>query len=112
MKLINCRDFNKSAGTIRNMYVSICDTYLEKMNRNQSLGLKQIQEKFDLSLEDIKRLIRTITLSSDGFLHTPEIGKYSMILRYLEYGGQEIKPIHLLSISKKVLYNYLLGKGG
>ena len=82
-----------------------------QQRRGQKRPLLLQIEKFDLSLEDIKRLVRTITLSSDGFLHTPEIGKYSMILRYLEYGGQEIKPIHLLSISKKILYNYL-GKEG
>ncbi len=107
MKLIDCKDFNQGAGTIRNVYISIFDTYLEKLYKNQSLGLKQFQEKFDLSLEDIKRLIRTITLTRDGFLITPEHGKHSMILRYLEYGGQDVKPIHLMSISKNLLYKIL-----
>jgi len=107
VKLIDCKDFDNSAGTIRNMYISICDTYLSKLDKHQSLGLKQIQDKFNLSLDDLRRLIRTIVLSEDGFLNTPENNRNSMLLRYLEYGGQDIRPIHLLSLSKKRLYKIL-----
>lgn len=107
MKLIDCKDFDKSAGTIRNIYISICSTFLLKLDEHQSLGLKQIQDKFNLSLEDIRRLLNTIVLSKDGFLNTPENNRNSILLRYLEYGGQDIRPIHLLSLSKKKLYKVL-----
>ena len=107
MKLIDCKDFDKSAGTIRNIYISICRTYLSKLDKHQSLGLKQLQDKLDLSLDDISDLLNTIILSEDGFLNTPENNRNSMILRYLEYGGQDVRPIHLLSLSKKRLYKIL-----
>lgn len=107
MKLINCKDFNKSTGTIRNIYISICDTLLYKFDNNNLLGLRQLQEKFNLSVDDIRRLIRNIILSEDGFLNTPENNKDSILLRYLEYGGEKVRPIHLLSLSKKELYKIL-----
>lgn len=70
--------------------------------QNTNLGLKQLLEQ--VSLDDILEAISLIQY--DGIsLTIQDNTKYSKILRYLEYGGQGVRPSNLISRTLKELSN-------
>ena len=110
MKLINCNDFNINPNIVIETYISIFKIYLDKLYRNNSKSLQYILDKFNLNIDDLKELVNDITLSSDGFLNLQDNSRDFLLLRYLEYGGQNVKSMHILSNSKKMLYKTLNGR--
>ena len=100
MILMNCNQFLQGAGSIREIFIQMCDAQLIKLMKDNSLGLLQILEKYDIS--DIKRAFRQIYVNGN-YLAAPERTETSKILRYLEYGGENIRPTHLLSSVKRLI---------
>lgn len=108
MIIVNCRNFLQGAISIRSLYINICNYELNNLVDSNSLGLFQILDKYNIN--EIKEAINSITISNN-YLIVPEQTKASVILRYLEYGGEDIKAIHFLSKAKSKLYNTFSSKG-
>ena len=100
MILIRCNKFLQGANSIREYYIKMCEYQLAKLQKDNSLGLLQLLDKYDL--EDIKRAFRFIYVNG-SCLSIPERTEASRILRYLEFGGEDVRPTHLLStVSNKI----------
>ena len=105
MFIINCKDFLQGANSIREIFIQLCDGELIRLQKDNSLGLHQVLNKFDIS--DIKRAFRNITINEYGSLVVPDNTEAEFILRYLEYGGEDVRPTHLISSAKTQLVNTL-----
>lgn len=103
MILFNCNSFLQGAYSIREQFINLCNIELLNLQKRDSLGLNQLLEKYDIS--DIRLAFRQINVDKDGYLIIPEQTKSSIILRFLEYGGDDIRPTHLISTVKRDLYN-------
>ena len=102
MRMINCNDFSQGADTLKLLYINLCDMYLEQLNQNKSLALNQFLTKYNIN--ETRQAFRNIILDNNNFLCFPDD---NIILRYLEYGGEDIRPTHLLSLAKNKLYQSL-----
>lgn len=102
MKLIDCKDFNDNINGIKNIFISFCYLCLTNMHKQNHLGLRQFQEEFNLSFEEVEQLIQEIYIDNRRYLSIPD---NNIKLRYLEFGGENIKSTHLFSKAKKLLYN-------
>lgn len=103
MIIFNCNSFLHGAYSIREMFIHLCNAKLIKLQKDKSLGLIQLLDKY--SLQDIKSSFKDIYINENGYLCTPEQSKSSYILRYLEYGGEDVRSTHLISSVKNDLYN-------
>lgn len=104
MIIFNCNSFLQGAYSIREMFIQLCDAQLAQLQKDNSLGLMQLSEVYNL--REIKSAFRDVYINEDGYLCTPEQNKSSHILRYLEYGGENVRPTHLISSVKSKLLNY------
>lgn len=104
MKLIDCKNFNNNIIEIKNIYISMCDLCLTTLYKNKNLGLLQFQDEFNLSFEETRQLIQEVYVDNGRYLSIPDD---NIKLRYLEFGGENIKPTHLFSKSIKLLYNII-----
>lgn len=105
MRLIDCRNFIQGAETLRTLYIQLCDIYLGQLYQDNSIALKQILERY--SMKDIRDAFRNISVDNQGYLFISDKSRYSMLMRYLEFGGENIKPTHILSLAKHKLYKSL-----
>lgn len=104
MKLIDCKYLDRNPIEIKNMFIPICDMYLDKMYQSKHLGLLQFQKEFNLSFEEVEQLIQEVYIENNRYLAIPD---NNIKLRYLEFGGENIKSTNLFSKSKKTLYNII-----
>lgn len=105
MIIFNCRNFIQGAYSIRDLYIQGCLVELQYEYSNMIPGLVGLLKRY--SLDDVKRSIYSINIDSNGNLVVPENCEYSRILRLLEFGGEGIRPTHILSLSKNRLINAL-----
>ena len=97
MKLIKCDDVNVHPMVLRNLIVTSLLRNLASMDLNYNKCIKDLESVF--SLDDIRDAIKSIYY--DGFyINTPE-GQGSVILRYLEFGGENVKASNLISSTIK-----------
>ena len=108
MILVNCKSFLQGATSIRNLFIQMFNYELINLANNNSLGLNQVLQIY--TMEDIKRAINSIGYNN-GYLEVPEQSKASKILRYLEYGGENVRPTHIIDKTKDRLYKTLSMKG-
>lgn len=102
MIITNCNNFIQGAYTVRKIYINICRTQLYKLQATHNVGLMQLTKLYDIS--DIVSAFYSIVINSNGYIEVPEHTKAAKILRYLEYGGENVKPTHLLTDSNKILF--------
>lgn len=95
MILLNCNKFIQGAYSIREIFIQLCDSRLTRFQKDNNLGLQQILDYYSLS--DIKRAFRNISVNEYGYLYVPNKTSSELILRYLEYGGENVRATHLLS---------------
>ena len=110
MILLNCKDFRQGASSVRNIFINMCEKQLIKLQKDNSLGLKQLLELY--SLEDIEQAFNQIYVNKDRQLVIPEQSISSYILRYLEYGGEGVRPTHLLSTVQNEFSKTFSSRGG
>ena len=101
MNLVNCRDFLQRPSVVREIFIDLCNAELVNLQRHNSLGLNQLLE--DYHLDDIRRAFNQIEINNYGMLIIPEQTKASFILRYLEFGGQNVRPTHLITTTRRRL---------
>ena len=95
MIVLKCNQFIQGAYSIREMFIQLCNKELIKLKKHNNLALLQILDIFDL--DEIKQSFKDISVDIYGNLIIPEHTKSSRILRYLEFGGENAKPTHLLT---------------
>lgn len=101
MILMNCHKYKVEPSTLREIYIKCCNMCLLDLQVRESLGLKQLLKLYDIS--DIKRAFNSISIDNFGHLYIPEQSYQNTLLRYLEFGGQGVRPTHLLSNAKDKL---------
>lgn len=84
---------------MKDIFIQLCDKKLIELQKDNNLGLQQLSNIVPLS--DIKRAFRNITVNDRGYLCIPENTQADLILRYLEYGGENSRATHLLSLVVK-----------
>lgn len=72
----------------------------EKAKSGDAINIRQILELYSES--DIRNAIEDIYVNGNR-LEIPEKGKSSEILRYLEFGGEDVRSLRLISRSVKKL---------
>lgn len=72
----------------------------EKAKSGDAINIRQILEIYSES--DIRNAIEDIYVNGNR-LEIPEKGKSSEILRYLEFGGEDVRSLRLISRSVKKL---------
>lgn len=102
MIILNCNGLPLGDSVLRDNFIKLCDLELTRLQKDNNLGLMQLSQIY--SLKEIKNAFRESYIAN-GILQTPENTKSSHILRYLEYGGEDVRPTHLLSIVKHRLYD-------
>ena len=95
MILLKTNQFIQGAHSIRETFIQLCNKELIKLRKNNSLALMQISNKYDL--DEIKEAFNNIQVDIYGNLIVPEHTNTSVILRYLEYGGEGVRASHLLT---------------
>lgn len=109
MIILNCNGLPLGDTVIRDNFIKMCDLELTRLQKDNNLGLMQLSQIFDLN--EIKEAFRDCYIAN-GILQTPENTRSSLILRYLEFGGESTKPTHLLSLVKHRLYKLFSIEGG
>ena len=103
MKVIDCSGYPVSAdkiATYLKMFIlSIIDRELENNTRN-SRNLKSLIDLF--GIKSIHKSINTIVGKSNS-IYIPTKGKYGLIIRYLEYGGEGIGQTKIISEAVNIL---------
>ena len=99
MKIIRSNIFPLGANSIREIFIQICNMELLELYKNKSLGLSQMLDKYSES--DIRDAFKSIYVDKDYYLSIPEHSNSDVLLRFLEFGGEGIKPTHLLSKAKQ-----------
>jgi hypothetical protein len=107
---MNCNNFLQGALSAKEMFIILSNAQLIKLHNEGSLGLSQLEKLYSLS--EIKQSFNSIRLDNKGYLYIPEHTKQSKILRYLEYGGENIPPTHLISDVVTKVFNSLNMNGG
>ena len=97
MKVIDCSRFpvraERIAVYLKMFILSIIDRELKSNTRN-SKSLKSLIDLF--GIKNIHKAVDTIT-GSNGSIYVPTKGKYGLIIRYLEYGGEGIGQTKIIS---------------
>lgn len=91
-----------SSNVFRDVYVFYCKNKIVEMIKNQELGMQQILQMY--SIDDINNSLDSIRLNQEGDLYIPEQEDSSVVLRYLEYGGENVRALHLFTkVNKHIL---------
>lgn len=97
MKVIDCSGFpvpaNKIANYLKLFILSIIDREL-KGNTKRTKSLNSLIDLY--SIKNIHKAIDSI-YGSNGMIYVPTKGKYGLVLRYLEYGGEGIGQTKIIS---------------
>ena len=97
MKVIDCSRFpvpaDKIANYLKMFILSIIDKEL-RSDTKRSSSLKSLVNLF--SIKKIHEAIDSI-YGSNGMIYVPTKGKYGLVLRYLEYGGEGIGQTKIIS---------------
>lgn len=103
MKVIDCSGFPVSAekiATYLKMFIlSIIDRELKSNTRN-SKSLKSLINIY--GIKNIHKAIDTIEGRKNS-IYVPTKGKYGLIIRYLEYGGEGIGQTKIISEAVTIL---------
>lgn len=100
--MILCNYINTmSPESFRNFYIIMCENKIIKLFKDKSIGLNQLLQFYNMN--EIKSALHSILLDKNNNIYVPDQSKYSKILRYLEYGGENIKPVHLFSNVNKLV---------
>lgn len=95
MKILDCSDFKQNPNTIKSIFSHFLMTELTSIRKQNSLGLIQILRKY--SFRDINDALRNIKINDDGDLEIQDNTRYCTILKFLEYGGEGVRALNLLS---------------
>ena len=108
MKLLNSSDFCIDRYRLRSILSQSLYYNLLLLYKDKSLGLTQLLNRY--SLYDIRKALQDIKIDNDGIIYVPERTKSDYILRYLEFGGDGVRPTFLVSsVTKKIIKNYSKG---
>ena len=100
MDLINCKNVNVHPYILRNLFVNNLIANFKKAEFNGSLPVIQLLKEFNES--DIINAIKSIYYNGE-FISVPETGGDSLIIRYLEFGGENVKASNIVSQSVEEL---------
>lgn len=100
MDLINCKNVNVHPYILRNLFVNNLIANFKKAEFNGSLPIIQLLKEFNES--DIINAIKSIYYNGE-FISVPETGGDSLIIRYLEFGGENVKASNIVSQSVEEL---------
>lgn len=89
--------------TFKDYYIYMCEQNLIKMIKDKSIGLSQLLKIYDLN--DIKLALNDIKINKHNDIYIEDQLPSSKIIRYLEYGGENVKPTHLFSNMNKSIKN-------
>lgn len=103
MILMKTNDCLQGAESIRKAYILLCNSLVTKLLNSNDIRLLQLLKIY--SLNDIRLSINNITINNKGDIISPEHTRFSKILRYLEYGGDSVKSMHLLSKTTNIVCN-------
>lgn len=106
MIILNCNKFRVGAESVREMFIQLCDAKLVELQKYKNLGLMQMLDKY--SVEDLKRAFRSVKVDKYNNLFAATESPSEFILRLLEYGGESVRPTHLISLVKSDLYKLSL----
>lgn len=104
MNLINCKNVNVHPYVLKNLFINILIANFKKAEYNGNLSVLQLLKEFDE--DDIISAIKSIYYNGE-FISVPESGGDSLIIRYLEFGGENVKASNLVSQSVMELKNSL-----
>lgn len=102
MILCNKSSFMNSQ-TFRNYYIYLCENKIVSLLKDKSIGLSQLLQIYDLN--DIKSALQSINIDKNNNLYIPDQSNESKIIRYLEFGGENVKATHLFSNINKSIIN-------
>ena len=100
MNLINCKNINVHPYIVRNLFVNNLIANFKKAEYEGSLPIMQLLGEF--SENDIMNAIKSIYYNGE-FISVPETGGDSLIIRYLEFGGENVKASNIVSQSVEEL---------
>lgn len=86
--------------TMKKFFINILNKEYQKEKYGESIQSLQINQMF--TDDEVYDAIHSIYIKGDR-LEIPERGKNSDIMRYLEFGGEGVRPMHLISRSLKQL---------
>lgn len=104
MNLINCKNINVHPYIVRNLFVNNLIANFKKAEYERSLPIMQLLEEF--SENDIMNAIKSIYYNGE-FVAVPETTGDSLIVRYLEFGGENVKASNLVSSTVEELKSEL-----
>lgn len=100
MILLDCTNFSKSPIALKMIYINILNNIILTKKQNKSLEASHILDIF--SIKEILEALDFIIIDKNRNLKIQENTKASKILRYLEFGGEGVRPNHILSETKKI----------
>lgn len=92
-----------SPTTFRNYYIYMCEYNLINLIKNKSIGISQLLQIYNLN--EIKSALQDINVDKYNNVYIQDQLPSSKIIRYLEYGGENVKPTHLFSNMNKSIKN-------
>lgn len=101
MILLDTSNYKQLPLNIKPLYLSLVEIEIDNLLKRQDLGFTQVLQYY--SIPEIREAFSSSFLER-GYLTVDSMSKYDMIIRLLEYGGQDIKPCHFVS-DMKTLFN-------
>lgn len=84
-----------SSNNFLDYYIQMCKVSLSNKISNNDLSVAQLLSLYDL--KDVMNALDTIKTDSNNNIYVDDQSNESIILRYLEYGGEGVKSPHLFS---------------
>jgi hypothetical protein len=108
MKILNSSDFCLDRYRLKSILSQSIYYNLLLLLKDKSLGLTQMLDRY--SLYEIKNALRDIKIDDKGIIYIPERTKSDYIIRYLEFGGDGVRPTHLISsVTNNLIKHYSKG---
>lgn len=104
MRLINLNKYLTGFRSIKEIYKHLVLMEIEKQRADNNIALQQFFTIY--TEEDLRKALDAIQYEGRGFLVIQEHTRENQILRYLEFGGESVKPTHILSKAKFALNKY------
>lgn len=104
MRLLNLNKYMTGFRSVKEIYKHLVLMEIEKLKASNDLSLKQFFNLY--TEEDLRKALDSIQYDGKGFMLVQEHTKNNLILRYLEFGGESVKPTHILSKAKLALDKY------
>ena len=99
MILLNANNFYQSPRVILNMYKNLLDIRYNTLRTSKNETILSLLRIF--THQEIEKAIEDIFLDKNNNIIIDSQSKSSVILRYLEYGGENVRSLFLLSNVKK-----------